>query len=177
MSPFEGDKALKELAPDAIERLKAWRKEVLVPPKEPELKRLDEISAMIDVRLRRAIDDRRNVLERSRSSVEVWGQGPPLAPIGGFLGVAQREKLVASARAEESAYGQLRRIMDLWACLWAWPLSDAKLMPSRKEWAAAVEKVLGAEPSAVADEGGGALGCGDLDEGTRAAASVGTGGA
>lgn len=150
MSPFEGDKALKELAPEAIETLRAWRKEVLALPKEAELRRLEELSKVIDDRMRRAVADRQEVLERSRSSVEVWGQDPPSMPLGGWLGVAQRDKLVASARAEGSAYGQLRRVMDLWACLWAWPLSDAALMPSRKDWLAAVESVLGVEPSGVA---------------------------
>lgn len=150
MSDFDGDKALKELAPDAIAALKAWRKDVLVPPREPELRRLDELCAAIDTRLRRAIDDRTQVLDRARTQVAPWGQDPPAPPLGGWLSVAQREKLVASARAEDSAYGQLRRLMELWACLWAWPLSDVALLPDRKAWLAAVEGVLGLEPSGVA---------------------------
>lgn len=152
MSPFEADKALKELAPEAIETLKAWRKEILSSPKEAELRRLEELSAIIDERARRAFADRQSVLERSRSSVEVWGQGPPAPSVGGWLGVAQREKLAASARAEGSAYGQLRRIMDLWACLWAWPLQEAKHLPDRNAWLNAIEAVLGASPSELAKD-------------------------
>jgi hypothetical protein len=207
MSDFEGDKALKELAPEAVEKLKAWRKGVLVLPTETERRRLVELSDRIDDRLRRAVQDRRDVLARSRSRVEAWGQGAPEPPIGGWLSVAQREKLVASARAEGSAYGQLRRVMDLWACLWAWPLTDVDLMPDRKAWVAAVEAVLGMDPSGVAgaaqlalpeapleahrgrrggcrrgwprlrDVGRGALGCGGEDRGAAAPARVGAGGA
>jgi hypothetical protein len=152
MSPFEQDKALKELAPEAIEKLKAWRKEILVPPTEAEVRRLEELSGLIDGRLRRIIDDRRAVLDRARSSIEVWGQDPPSVPTGGWLGVAQKEKLVASSRAESAAYGQLRRLMDLWACMWAWPLADAALLPGRKDWLAAIETALGAEPSGLAGD-------------------------
>ncbi len=152
MSDYEGDKALKALAPEAIERLKTWRRDVLATPKEAELGRLVELSATIDQRLRRVIDDRRGVLERSRNEVHVWGQDAPVAPLGGWLSVGQKEKLVASARVPGSAYGQLRRLMDLWASLWAWPLLDTGLLPDRKTWLGAAEGVLGMEPSGVAED-------------------------
>jgi hypothetical protein len=150
MSAFEGEKVLKELAPEAIEALKAWRKDILVTPSEPELRRLDELSAIVDERLRRLVDDRRHVLDGSRSDLHVWGQDRPIPPLGGWLSVGERERLVASSRAEQSAYGQLRRLMDLWACLWAWPLTDVTLLPNRKTWLAAAESVLGVEPSNIA---------------------------
>lgn len=150
MSDFEGDKALKQLAPEAVDALKAWRKAMMVSPKEAELRRLEELSTCIDDRLRRAIQDRKDVLARSKGRIEVWGQDPPDMPPTGWLSVAQREKLVASSRVESSAHGQLRRVMDLWAALWAWPLTDVTLMPDRKQWLAAVETVLGHDPSGVA---------------------------
>lgn len=153
MSPFEGDKALKELAEDDLERLKEWRKAINVPPTPSELRRLSELSTEIDARLRRALDDRQNVLEAVRSRVQVFGDEPPQPPRGrGWLSVAQREVMVESARAETSAYGQLRRIMDLWVCLWAWPLQESRSLPDKKAWVAAIEGVLGLEPSALADE-------------------------
>jgi N-6 DNA Methylase len=153
MSPYEGDKALKDLAPDAIGRVKTWRKAVLAAPGGAELARLAELSGIIDERLRRVVSDRGEVLERSRGVVAVWGQWQPAArPSGGLLAVAQREKLLASARAEGSAYGQVRRVMDLWAALWVWPLADAAALPERRSWIAAVEAVLGVEPSGVAGD-------------------------
>jgi hypothetical protein len=152
MSDFEDDKALKELAADAIAELKAWRKRILVVPRETELARLVEVSARIDGRLRSAIENRRDVLERVRTRVDVWGQDPPLPPMGGWLGVGEREMLVASARADGTAYGQLRRIMALWSTLWVWPLSETSLLPDREAWLSAVEGVLGLEPSDVASD-------------------------
>jgi len=151
MSPFEADKALAGLCPEGMTALKAWRKKALAPLAEAELARLATLSGVVDTRLRKAIDDRREVLERSRSPVAVWGQPPPQSPLGGWLGVSQRERLLASARADGSAYGALRRVTDLWACLWAWPLAEAHRMPSRAEWIAEIERVLGVEPSHVAE--------------------------
>ncbi len=150
MSPFEADRALKELAPDAIEKLKQWRKAALEPLSEKDRARLVEISARVVERLRGAVSDRRQLLERSQPNVEVWGQGPAVGPLGGFLSATQREALVLSARSESTAYGQLRSVMDLWATLWVWPLTDAETMPARHAWWSAVETRLGLEPAALA---------------------------
>lgn len=152
MSDYEGDKAIKAIMPEALDVLKTWRKALLQTPKEAELRRLDQLGAIIDDRLRLAIQNRRDALERSCNPIHVWGQDVPFTPITGWLSVAKREKLIASARAESSAYGQLRRIMDLWACLWAWPLTDVADLPDRATWLAAIESVLGLEPSELAAE-------------------------
>lgn len=152
MSPFEGDKALKALAPDDVERLKAWRKAVMVSPTPTELRRLAELSDAIDQRLHKSIDDRLQVLEKTRSRLAPWGQPEPQSPLGGWLSVAQREALVASARDPKTAYGQLRRVMDLWVCLWAWPLEECALLPDRKAWIAAIEEVLGLDPAPLAGD-------------------------
>jgi hypothetical protein len=147
MSPFEGDKALKELAPKAIDKLKAWRKLALEPLTERDCARLAELSQRIVQRLRRVVDDRRHVLSQCRSAVQVWGQDLPEPPLGGFQSATQREALVRKAREESTAYGQLRRVMDLWATLWAWPLSELDALPTRHAWWAAVEEALGLEPA------------------------------
>lgn len=146
MSPFEQDKALLELCPDGVRRLAAWRKAALAPLEKAERARLVELSERVTQRVRRLVEDRQRVLERCRSRVEVWGQGPVLPPVGGFLSVAEQDALREAARAEGTAYGQLRRVMDLWAALWAFPLEDAAKLPSRGAWWAAVEEVLGLPP-------------------------------
>jgi hypothetical protein len=146
MSPFEQDKALLDLCPDGVRRLAAWRKAALAPLEKAERTRLVELSERVTQRVRRLVEDRQRVLERCRSRVEVWGQGPVLPPVGGFLSVAEQDALREAARAEGTAYGQLRQVMDLWAALWAFPLEDAAKLPSRGVWWAAVEEVLGLPP-------------------------------
>lgn len=152
MSPFETDRALKELAPEACERLKTWRKTALEAISESELAALDELSRALDRRIKKAVADRIDALGRCKTAVEVWKQGPAVPPVFGWLTVAQREALMAQVRSPESAYGQVCKVMRLWATLWAWPLTDVGLLPDRKEWIAAAQRVLGVEPSAVEGE-------------------------
>ncbi len=153
MSGFEGDKALAALMPNAIESLKAWKKKLLDPLSPAELERLAKLSGHVTSRLRRVIDDRRQLVDRVRSPIAVWGQEPPVPPVGGFLNAEERDALVQKARAEDTAYGQLRRVTDLWAALWAWPLESASALPSRSQWWAEVEKVLGVEPQTAVQPG------------------------
>jgi hypothetical protein len=153
MSPFDGDKALKELAPEGAARVKAWRKTVLAPLSRAEIERLDQIGKLIDDRVRQAISDRQRVLERCRSAHQVWKQDPPAPPLGGWLNVTQKEVLLVRARGDASAYGQLQRAMQLWVALWAWPLADAAMLPERQVWLTELEKVLGADlPTPPTDE-------------------------
>jgi hypothetical protein len=153
MSPFETDKALKDLAPEGIEQLKAWRKNVLGPLTPGDLERMGQLGSIIDERVRQSVSDRQRVLERCRNPLQVWGQEPPTVPLGGWLSATQKEALLAGLHGEQTAYGQLQQVMQLWAALWAWPLTDAALMPERKAWIAEVEKVLGAEMPAPAEDG------------------------
>ncbi len=145
MSPFEGDKALKELAPEEIEKLKAWRKQILGDPTPEERKRLAAVSARVDALMRSAVDERLRVLRECAPQLEVWGQGPSERPLGGFKSVRDREQLIAKLHREDGPYGQLQRVMQLWAALWAWPLRDVSHLPDRRAWIVAVEEVLGAE--------------------------------
>jgi hypothetical protein len=146
MSPLEGDKALKALAPDAVEALKKWRKGVLEDVDGAERERLARLSDVIDTRFRKAVEQRQELLEKVRSRGEVWKQEAPRPPLGGFLTVAQREGLAHAARGRDQAFSQLKRVMDLWSVLWAFPLYAAASMPTRKAWQAAVEEVLGVPP-------------------------------
>jgi hypothetical protein len=146
MSPLEGDKALKALAPDAVETLKNWRKGVLEDVEGAERERLARLSDVIDTRFRKAVEQRHELLEKVRSRGEVWKQQAPRPPLGGFLTVAQREGLAHAARGRDKAFSQLKRVMDLWSVLWAFPLYAAASMPTRKGWQAAVEEVLDVPP-------------------------------
>jgi hypothetical protein len=152
MSPFESDKALKALAPDDAEKLKSWRKSALEPVESTERERLARISDTIDERFRSAVAQRQELLDLVRSSVAVWGQEPPARPPRGFLTVDQREAYAQASRAAGTAYCQLKRVMDLWSVLWAFPLYSAGALPARKAWQTAVEAVLGVAPSELPDE-------------------------
>lgn len=154
MSPFEGDKALQTLAPDATEKLRAWRKSLIAPVEVAERERLSALSDAVDERFRKAVTQREELLDLVRSNVTTWGQGAPTRPPRGFLPVDARETYVQAARGPDKAYAQLKRVMDLWSVLWTFPVHAASALPTRKVWQAAVEEVLRLAPGELPNHPG-----------------------
>ncbi|MEQ9080757.1 MAG: hypothetical protein RLP09_43235 [Sandaracinaceae bacterium] len=143
MSPFDKDKAVKELVPDDVERLKAWRKTLTAKYGKDDVARLLRLSAKVDELYRRYVEDRRDVLRRCRARVEVW----PNAGEGESLPISSRMKALDALKAEGMPYARLRAVMDLWAAQWAWPLRASEQLPSRDAWWSECERLLGVEMS------------------------------
>ncbi|MFJ4108643.1 class I SAM-dependent DNA methyltransferase [Oerskovia enterophila] len=154
-------KEAKELAPDALARLKAWRKSVLVRPTAAQAKALDDIALRVeqlwDIALRRLTIAESEI----RRQVDVWGADD--LPTGGAV---TREQIEASLADARGAYQRLRRIMDAWCALWFWPLTDELTTrvemsddgvprrvridpPSLGEWIDALQKLVGVTVSAT----------------------------
>ncbi len=143
MSPFDKDKAVKELVPDDVERLKAWRKTLTAKYGKEDVARLLRLSAKVDELYRRYVEDRRDVLRRCRARVEVW----PNAGEGESLPISSRMKVLDALKAEGMPYARLKAVMDLWAAQWAWPLRASEQLPSRDAWWSECERLLGVELS------------------------------
>ncbi len=142
MSPFEADKVVAELAPDAVKRLKEWRKDVEEPWSPVDVSRLQVLSARVDALYREYAEDRRKVLEKCTPGVDVWClDAPPKV----LPEVEQREAMLKALRAEGTAFSRLERVMSLWAALWAFPIERAALLPKRDVWLRALESELGVE--------------------------------
>lgn len=143
MSPFDKDKAVKELVPDDVERLKAWRKTLTAKYGKEDVARLLRLSAKVDELYRRYVEDRRDVLRRCRARVEVW----PHAGEGEALPISSRMKALDALKAEGMPYARLKAVMDLWAAQWAWPLRASEQLPSRDAWWSECERLLGVDVS------------------------------
>lgn len=143
MSPFDKDKAVKELVPDDVERLKAWRKTLTAKYGKEDVARLLRLSAKVDELYRRYVEDRRDVLRRCRARVEVW----PNAGEGESLPISSRMKALDALKAEGMPYARLKAVMDLWAAQWAWPLRASEQLPSRDAWWSECERLLGVDVS------------------------------
>ena len=155
MSPFDSDEAIADLVPHAVEALEAWRKQLTAKYTKADAQRLVRISERIDRLYARAVADRREAMEHCRARTPVWGQPEPQAPEIGWRSMADRARILAALHAEGSAHDRLKRVMDLWAALWAWPLSHAELLPSRETWWAEVERLLdldGPEPPSLEEQ-------------------------
>lgn len=142
MSPFEGNKVVGELTPEAVKRLKEWRKDVEEPWNGVDVRRLQALSARVDELYREYAEERRRVLEMCTPAADVWNHDvrPKVLP-----GLERRAELLAGLKQPGKAYWRLERVMNLWAALWVFPLEHSALLPRREAWLRALEEVLGVE--------------------------------
>ncbi|WP_336724682.1 class I SAM-dependent DNA methyltransferase [Cellulosimicrobium cellulans] len=144
-------KEAKELAPDALARLKAWRKTVLVTPTKKQTDELVNLAHRVEVLWDLAHQRLRIAEEQIRRSIDVWG-ADDLA-VGGAVTREQIEEALADARG---AYRRLRLVMDAWCALWFWPLTEGSTQvhlddgteaavapPTLDEWIAGLRAVVG----------------------------------
>ena len=65
-----------------------------------------------------------------------------------------REQIEATLNDPNGAYQRLRRVMDAWAALWFWPLTDTVGVtpPTIDQWIDACQALLGREPRGTEEE-------------------------
>ena len=143
-------KEAKDLAPEALVRLKAWRSSVQAKPSKPQVDALVDLSYRVESLWQIALQ-RLEIAEREiRRAIPVWGADG--LPSGGAV---QREQIEEALADANGAYQRLRRVMDAWCGLWFWPLTDTLttrtadgqveriLPPSLAHWIDALQMLLG----------------------------------
>jgi hypothetical protein len=138
MAAFDDDKVLRQLAPDSVKAVKAWRRQFCARLSAPEVERLLAISTRIDALWEQHLIKRREVLGKTRRTLSLWGQpeaGAPKLPED----AQTLEEHARALAAPEAAGVRLGRVMDYWCALWFWPLSQASSLPTREEWFAELE--------------------------------------
>ncbi len=143
-------KEAKELAPEALARLKAWRSSVLVKPSKAQVEALVDLSYRVEALWQIALQ-RLEIAEREiRRAIPVWGADG--LPSGGAV---QREQIEVALAEAKGAYQRLRRVMDAWCALWFWPLTDTLTTrtvdgevericpPTLADWIDALQMLLG----------------------------------
>jgi hypothetical protein len=184
-------KEAKDLAPDAIARLKKWRSSVLAKPTKSQVDALVDLAYRVES-LWQIAWQRLEIADREvRRAVPVWGADE--LPSGGAV---QREQIEEALRDASGAYQRLRRVMDAWCALWFWPLTDTLTTrevdgqveriqpPSFEQWIDALQMLLGRHAGKAKTQAGGnqTLGSGtgwdelnayeDLDRGFASAMPV-----
>ncbi|MCY0986870.1 hypothetical protein OV203_07040 [Nannocystis sp. ILAH1] len=136
MAGFEDDRPLKSLAPAAVARIHAWRRQLLAV--DPERARLSAICTRIDALWRAHLDERRAALQAARQPLALWGQPAESSDRRAPVPVPE-----AAALARADAPGRkLAAIMDYWCALWFWPVDQVDALPTREQWLADVEQLL-----------------------------------
>lgn len=155
-------KEAKDLAPEALARLKAWRSSVLAKPTKAQVAALVDLSYRVESLWQVALQ-RLEIAEREiRRAIPVWGADG--LPFGGAVQREQIEKALADAKG---AYQRLRRVMDAWSALWFWPLTgtlttrvvDGQVErigpPSLAQWIDACQMLLGRHAGKARTSAGG----------------------
>lgn len=148
-------KEAKELAPEALTALKAWRRGILA---KPTTKQIDQLIALA-YRVETLWDLARRRLtiaeQEIRRDIPLWGRERPDSE---RKPVVSREEIERTLNAPDGAYQRLRRVMDAWCAMWFWPLTNTltngATPPSLDEWITTLREILGeqtvAKPKAVA---------------------------
>jgi len=74
MAAFDTDAVIRELAPDAVQAIKSWRKGFTAKISAAEAKNLVALSQRIDLLWARQVQDRRTLLEQTSEPLDLWGQ-------------------------------------------------------------------------------------------------------
>ena len=148
-------KDAKELAPDATAALNGWRRSIKTKPSKTQIDDLAELAHRVETLWQYAYQRLQVAEQEIRRSIPVWEAGE--LPVGGNI---QREQIEAAVADAEGAYRRMRRVMDAWAALWFWPLTDTVTTvevdgspirvdpPSLAQWIAGLQAILGRSPEA-----------------------------
>lgn len=141
-------KEAKELAPEALERVKDWRKSLRPKLTKTQISTLAGLARRTDRLWQLALRRLQIAESQIRRPIEVWGADD--LPVGGKV---TREQIEESLADEGGAYRRLRRVMDAWCALWFWPLTDETATvdgqlvrpPRVEQWIDALQQLVGVE--------------------------------
>ena len=146
MAAFDKDKVIKQLAPNAVQAIKDWRKDFTKRINQAELKQMQALSDAADDLWRRHKRDRQTLLDRTRTPIELWGQpkdeNSSLNPHHSSLSVNAKRKELSHSNSPTSPYRRLKMAMDYWCTLWYWPIMEVDNLPSRGDYLADLADLL-----------------------------------
>lgn len=136
-------KQAKERAPEQVERIKAWVREVTKKPGKTDLDRLRRLARRVE-RLWELTRRRLEISEREISRhIPVWSSEMPAESS------AVTRELVESALLDpDGPYQRLRLAMDAWCALFYWPVTTDVEPPMLEQWITMLEGLLGLDGKA-----------------------------
>ena len=131
------------LAPVAAAALKKWRSAITGKPTAKQLNALVELAHRVEALWQLTLRRLQIAEAEAWRDIPLWGREDP-----GHIRAVTREDIEETLNKPNGAYQRLRRVMDAWAALWFWPLTDTggKTPPSLDRWIEACQALLGVEP-------------------------------
>jgi len=143
------DKVIKELAPDHITRINAWRKEFLKPFTESQIRTLQKLSDTIDRLWDKHTEQLRELRKHTTDPIGIFGK--PKSETNGE-GTSTRAKdrkyeqeLLSKNIRNSSLYRRLKLAMDYWCALWFWPIEKSALLPTRQQYLEDIQLIIEGE--------------------------------
>ena len=132
-----------DLAPDTAAALKKWRSAITGKPTAKQLNALVELAHRVEALWQFTLRRLEIAEAEARRDIRLWGREDP-----GHTQAVTREEIEKTLSKRNGAYQRLRRMMDAWAALWFWPLTDTDgaIPPTLDRWIEACQQVLGVEP-------------------------------
>ena len=134
-------KEAKNLVPEKVKGIKAWRRRATGKPTKKEVDRLVDLGYQAEELWTMAYRRLTIAKEQTRRDIPLWGQEPKDAP----KTYVTREQIEESLSDPDGAYQRLRRVMDAWCALWFWPLTTSVTPPEFDEWLSVAEQILGSQ--------------------------------
>ena len=138
-------KEAKELAPEALATLKAWRRTITSKLSKKQLDQLVALSYRVETLWQFALRRLQIAEQEIRREIPLWGAEE--AEQTAAAGTVQREEIEKKLADPDGAYQRLRRVMDAWNALWFWPLTDTLTdgaqPPTIDEWIGGLTAILG----------------------------------
>jgi len=158
-----GDKVIKELEPEAIDRCKRWNKAFVGEAfSEAQIAHLLRLSKLVDALWKDWAEQQSQLRQRTTDPLPVWqdptgiseGEWKPLK----LKDRIQEQEVLGRDVANTNARLRLKWAMDYWCALWFWPIRQAGSLPSRDTWLLELSMILGDLEQGVTPE----LGQGNL---------------
>lgn len=135
-------KEAKNLAPERVKEIKAWRRRATSKPSKKEVDRLVDLGYQVEELWIMAYRRLSVAEQQTRRTIPLWGQEPDDSPAS----YVTREQIEESLADPDGAYQRLRLIMDAWCALWFWPLTEGNATPpDLDEWLDVCEQILGTQ--------------------------------
>jgi hypothetical protein len=133
------------LAPEAATGLKKWQSVITSKPSRKQVDALAELAHRVESLWQLTLRRLQIAEQEARRDIPLWRREE-----SAHTQAVTREQIEATLNDPSGAYQRLRRVMDAWAALWFWPLTDTGGVtpPTLDRWIEACQALLGREPEA-----------------------------
>ena len=130
-------KEARELRPNEVKALKAWRAAILNAPTAADTKRLRQLATGVEKLWELATARIEATQRQLRRPMTIYG-----ADIEGVARGTSRDSAYGAIEDPDTPLGRLRTVMDAWTGLWFWPLDTSVMPPTWDQWLQVVEELI-----------------------------------